>query len=250
MSEASIRAGFTNEALLSAWEDGAGQAPLDRALTMLRRVLPAGETHDLEAWPIGQRDGTLLDLHAATFGSRIAGTTACPSCDAELDLAFQADDVRSPRGAAGACFELSAGEPAYHLVFRLPASHDLRAAVLAEDAEDARRIVAERCILAAERGGEALPPSALPDEAIDRLEELMAFHDPQSAIDLNLTCPTCAHSWQLHFDIADFLWREVVAQARRLVSDVHTLALAYGWREEDILAMPDRRRELYLDLVL
>jgi hypothetical protein len=77
----------------------------------------------------------------------------------------------------------------------------------------------------------------------------MALHDPQSAIDLSLTCPACGHAWQATFDIADFLWREVTARARRLVSDVHTLALAYGWREDDILAMGDGRRRMYLDLV-
>ncbi|HEX2516118.1 MAG TPA: phage baseplate protein, partial [Chloroflexota bacterium] len=38
-------------------------------------------------------------------------------------------------------------------------------------------------------------------------------------------------------------------RARRLLREVHTLARAYGWREAEILALPGRRRQTYLDLV-
>jgi hypothetical protein len=35
---------------------------------------------------------------------------------------------------------------------------------------------------------------------------------------------------------------------RRLLREVHTLALAYGWREADILNMSARRRRFYLEM--
>jgi hypothetical protein len=51
------------------------------------------------------------------------------------------------------------------------------------------------------------------------------------------------------FDIAAYLWQEVDARARRALRDTHTLARAYGWREADILAMSDFRRQQYLEMV-
>ena len=76
-----------------------------------------------------------------------------------------------------------------------------------------------------------------------------AAGDPQADLEVNLTCPACGHRWAALVDVAAFLWTELKAQARRLLREVHTLALAYGWRESDILAMSSRRRQAYLDMV-
>jgi hypothetical protein len=65
---------------------------------------------------------------------------------------------------------------------------------------------------------------------------------------LELRCPTCDHAWRAHFDIVAFFWAELDAQAKRLLSEVHTLAWAYGWREPDILSMNARRRRFYLEM--
>jgi len=51
------------------------------------------------------------------------------------------------------------------------------------------------------------------------------------------------------FDILTYLWSEIEDWAQRLLLEVHTLALAYGWSERDILAMSPRRRRLYLEMV-
>ena len=37
--------------------------------------------------------------------------------------------------------------------------------------------------------------------------------------------------------------------AGRMLLDIHALARAYGWSESDILALPPRRRQAYLELV-
>ena len=46
-----------------------------------------------------------------------------------------------------------------------------------------------------------------------------------------------------------FLWAEIHAWAQQLLRDVHTLAIAYGWSETEVLALPAARRRAYLDLV-
>ena len=45
-----------------------------------------------------------------------------------------------------------------------------------------------------------------------------------------------------------FLWTEIEAWAWRMLSDVHTLARAYGWGERDILALSPTRRQFYLEM--
>ncbi len=61
--------------------------------------------------------------------------------------------------------------------------------------------------------------------------------------------PQCPHRWPVTLDIASFFWNEIAVQAKRLCHEVHVLARAYAWREADILAMSERRRQYYLNMV-
>ena len=76
----------------------------------------------------------------------------------------------------------------------------------------------------------------------------LAAGDPQAEVLLSLRCPACEHEWSTPFDILAYLWDEIDDWARRLLSEVHTLASAYGWSERDVLGMSARRRRLYLEM--
>ena len=249
MSRVSPEARLSNAAILAAWEAGQGGSPLDRANAVLWYAVPAAQ-QDPDTWTTGRRDAHLLDVYAATFGDQIAGLVACPECGEQLEIALGPDDIRSPYGTAEQEFALEDTDSGYHVVFRLPTGADLRAGAVYESDGAARRVLLERCIIRAEQAGTAVPAASLPEPLIVRIGEAMAEHDAQSDVRLDLTCPACTHSWQARFDIGDFVWREVVARVRRLIADIHTLALAYGWREADILALSDARRNLYLERLL
>src|SRR5436305_910057 len=60
--------------------------------------------------------------------------------------------------------------------------------------------------------------------------------------------PACAHGWESSFDVDRYLWEEVHAWAIRTLQDVHILASSYGWREAEILALSQVRRQFYLEL--
>ena len=77
----------------------------------------------------------------------------------------------------------------------------------------------------------------------------MAEADPLADIQLDLTCPSCERRWRAVFDIVSFLWTEIEVWAWRTLSDVHTLARAYGWSERDILTLSPTRRQFYLEMV-
>jgi hypothetical protein len=250
MSLAMPAARLSNTAILAAWEAGQAGSPLDRANAVLWYAVPEAQRPELDGWTTGRRDARLLDVYAATFGDQIAGLVACPECGEQLEIALAPDDIRSPYGTAEEEFELVDADSAYRVVFRLPAGADLRASAVYESEGIARRVLLERCIVTVEQAGVPIPVASLPEPLIVRVGTAMAAHDAQSDVRLDLVCPACAHGWQARFDIADFVWREVAARVRRLINDVHTLALAYGWREADILALPEARRNMYLERLL
>jgi hypothetical protein len=50
-------------------------------------------------------------------------------------------------------------------------------------------------------------------------------------------------------DPLSFLWHELEQWARQTLAAVHRLAGAYGWREQDILALSAKRRQIYLEMI-
>ena len=77
----------------------------------------------------------------------------------------------------------------------------------------------------------------------------MALADPLGEIMLHFDCPACGTSFEESLDLSTFLWAEIEARAQRLLLEVHTLAVAYGWSEAEILSLNAARREIYLEMV-
>jgi hypothetical protein len=77
----------------------------------------------------------------------------------------------------------------------------------------------------------------------------MAEHDPQAELELDLSCPSCGAAFSVDLDAGTFLLQELDARGAQLLEDVHALAMHYHWSEPEILALPPRRRERYLDLL-
>ncbi len=117
------------------------------------------------------------------------------------------------------------------------------------DAAARRRALLRRCLSSIVYHGAGQAPDSLSMEVEAAVVAQMAQANPQAEVNLSLSCPSCACQWQAVFDIASFFWTEIDAWARRLLRDVHRLAVAYGWRESDILAMSPLRRQLYLNML-
>lgn len=229
---------LTETELLRLWESAAGQKGAARALT-----LAAGASADapevlLDA-TIGERDAMLLSLHERCFGSVVPCELECPSCGERLETELTIDTLRvvttGPRvthvdidGAAATVRPLTSRD------------------VLAVDAFDpeARRMVLSSCIV-----DSGLRAADLAPRVIDAVEEALSELDPQADIEVALDCPSCDARWASPFDIASFLWLEFDAYVRRLLADVRSLALAYGWTESECLEVSPLRRRFYLEAV-
>ncbi len=241
---------LSEQDILSIWEYGLRQHPVERALTVLAVANPSLSRATLLASSVGQRDAALLTIREQVFGASFASYAECPQCRAALEFAFSANDIR-----AGAAPTMSDGQvltfehDGYTIQARLPGSADQLAIVACSDVASARALLLQRCIMSSAYQDAAIGVNELPENVIAALGETMVECDPQAEIRLKLVCPSCEHSWFAVFDILTFLWQEITTHARRSLRDVHILASAYGWSESEILALSGIRRRFYLEMV-
>jgi hypothetical protein len=231
--------------LLTAWEEGVSQHPLQRGLTLLALAWPQRSIDEWARVSMGERDRQLLQLRDELFGSKFEAIAACPKCGERLELSFTTQELLSQAGeTTREPLRLSSG--GYEVNYRVPTTADLLAVL--NDPGQARELLLDRCI-EAHSEGVAVAASALPDEVVKLLGQKMADADPQAEVQIVLDCPACSHHWPTVFDILSYLWGEIENWSLRLLHDVHSLARAYGWSERDILSMSATRRRLYLEMV-
>jgi hypothetical protein len=202
---------------------------------------------DEELWglSIGQRDLRLFELRRRLFGPELGLVARCPSCHDALESTVGVDELCGggtiPRAAAG-----TLTVDGQRLTFRVPTCLDVARAALAPSP---RETLLDACVTRVEGPtGSDVPVSALTDQARQALAHHLAELDPHADIEIDMSCPGCAHGWAESFDIASYLFREVQAWAHRALHDVHALARAYGWSEAETLRLSPLRRRIYLEL--
>jgi len=129
---------LSDQEVLRVWESGLDEHPIDRALTVLAAVLPDAGRSELAAMSVGRRDGHLMAVREANFGSRVSGVAECPQCGELLQWDLDLGDVRSARNdhEEGTNRVVIEG---HELLYRLPDSTDLAAVALGGDVATARR---------------------------------------------------------------------------------------------------------------
>src|ERR1041384_1503137 len=231
--------------LLAAWERGLGETRWRRALPLLA-ASSSDSTEGVAVLSVGERDRRLLQLREWVFGSELGSVANCESCGERLEWTV---DTASLLAAPASLTEGAFTSDDYEIAFRLPNTLDLEVVGQTTDADVARAALLARCVTSASRGVVPVGPDELPETVTDALAEKMAEIDPQADVQMDLTCPACEHRWQALFDIESFFWTELQSWAQRILSEVHLLACAYGWREKDILELSAFRRQFYLSLV-
>ena len=238
--------------LLNAWEHGLNQPILQRALILVTAASPELDSNAVAKLSIGARDARLLQLREWLFGTQICSTAQCPLCGSQVEWEEKTTQLRLQAICdAESADEFSLDSDCYRLRFRLPASLDI-ARAMAEANKDARvgaTALVKRCVVSAVRDGKACDVATLPEHVLEALSGQIGKLDPQADIITALTCPDCAHQWEVQFDIASFLWTEINSWAERTLRTVHRLASAYGWTLKEILNLSPIRRQLFLGMI-
>lgn len=222
--------------LLAVWERVRDETRARRGALLLELLGAEGAA----VWPIGRRDAALLALREEHFGRKLECLTSCPECDEAIELEFETRDIRAAAANDAAVMIPWDGR---ELRARLPNSEDLEAIATLEEPVESRRQLLARCLNGSADG------VAITDDLLALAGQRMSEADPQAEVELALRCPHCTRAWTAPFDIAEFLWTEWSAHAERLLAEVHDLARAYGWREDDILSLSPARRAAYLKMI-
>ncbi len=232
--------------MVQIWEWGEQKHPVDRALGLLTLALPELPAAEVAALSVGQRNTRLLILHEQTLGTLLNGYAECTACGEKLEFSVAVSALLLPEPEQ---FEFDLTLQGFDLRCRLPTSQDLAALVGYSDVEAARDLLLQRSIVQAQRNGEAIAVSDLPEALIPDLASAISARDPQAEMRFALECPACGQEWSALFDIVTFFWTEMGDRVRHLLYDVHRLAQAYGWCETDILNISATRRQMYLEWV-
>jgi predicted RNA-binding Zn-ribbon protein involved in translation (DUF1610 family) len=227
--------------ILDVWEAGRQQHELDRALTLLAAALPGRSREELADLTLGERDARLLQLRTLVLGSTATGFAECPQCGERVEFPIDTAALAQPKELATAPHQIEVDGT--RVRFRLPTSRDLAEVLAAPDASHGLRRLIERCVI------ENSSTDELPNETVEALSRAMLEADPQAEIIVAFSCPGCGRRWETLFDIAHFFWKEITAQARRLLREIDALARVYGWSEREILGLSARRRQSYLEVI-
>lgn len=262
--------------LLAVWEEAETLPLTHKALALLQAAFPAMSREQWAGVALGRRDWYLLYLRQQLFGEQLDAVASCPACAEKLETGFTLGQICPPGwelarvpahwqahapGAAGdelrirpvVCLPVPDGGHTLHA--SLPCSAD----VLAGNHLSASGLL-QRCVQMVPNDGSAATLHAvatfepalaqvLDDALLQTLAQKMQELDPLAEIRIDLQCPSCRHEWTLDFDIVQWLWSEIGDWAARMLQQVHTLAQAYGWSEDSILAMSAKRRRRYLDML-
>lgn len=233
-----------NEEFLELWENGRRLHPLDRALLTIQASFPEAAEERLADWPLGRRNQALAQVRTLYFGRQLQGWTICEQCGEKLEFELDCGNLLERAQNEGVQTIQLKG-----CTFRLPTSCDLaRIADVREDEAAVRRLLEECRVQDAEMSSDSLS-DAWSQAEIEELGKEMSLADPLAEIALSLECPVCNGVCEEALDLPAFLWGEVEARARRILQEVHMLALNYGWHEAEILALSDARRAMYLQMV-
>jgi len=220
--------------LLDLWERVGDLSPQRRALAVAEAM--AGEP--LGARPVGVRDAWLLGLCEELAGPALEAVASCPGCAEETEFALDTPVLRKSAEQVVARGAVRLGDR--RVAWRAPTGDDLVALEVLEDPGAAAAELLARCV----EGG------AVPTEGERAaVAAAIAEADPLAEILVELTCPGCDRAFSADVDVAEFAWWALRDVGRRLLAEVDALARAYGWTEPEVLALPDRRRATYLQLL-
>lgn len=235
----------TPAALLTAWEAGAVEAPVDRAPSLLRSLGRLATGASVARMTVGQCDLSLFGLRRELFGDRFEAVATCPRCSTEVELELSIAALEQGLRAASPR-PTTFDRDGLRVDYRLPLNEDL-SSLAGLDEADAIAELLWRCVLdASDSDGDPLEPAQLPAAIGDAVLEAMADSDPGASVELAVTCP-CGHGWSDELDIRTIVWSDLTDWLGRTLAEVHHLAHEYGWSEAEILAIPPWRRRWYLE---
>jgi hypothetical protein len=168
-------------------------------------------------------------------------TANCQACRQHFD--FELDIPALPVNEGGdeyplVTVSLADGE----MQFRFPNGDD-QCAMCDVDENEARLLILNNCLITPVDSVDLL--AQLSQEQIDSIEQAMDESSPAIVSQIEVKCANCEGINSIYLDSYQVLNRGY----GDLLGDIHRIASAYHWSEQDILVLPNQRRQNYLRLI-
>lgn len=221
-------------ATLDLWECLADTTPPARAAAVLVTRGLAPDVASACELPLAVAARESLAELRDRVGPRLDTVLTCPVCETLLDVPLPLDTLLAADDNDAAAVEVGG------VMLRGPTTTDVLAVL---DCPDAAAALRARCVTWPDGVDPARDPAlaALVADAADRLAGV-------AGASVRVQCPQCSADVTADVDVVRLLIECVTEQAHSLLSDVATLAAAFGWTEPEVLALPSARFQAYLDL--
>lgn len=228
-----------DQALLQAVQQQVSTGIFGKVFAFAQAMDPISNVEDWYDMPLGIRDKRLLSIRAAAFGPDFTGTVACERCGERIEFNVNIRDFFSLPGT-DTVFHVFYGDMRYS--FRPLSTRNLMVfSVSGPDADLADLIE----IL-------SLDDDAVKEQVrhhpgiIQRVNTALEKHQGISDIVLTSVCPECQGPVDAIFDIVHVLDADITDAAGLFLEEIHQLANAYGWTEDEISSVPQTRRNWYV----
>ena len=217
-----------------ALADGAlGLAGAAQYIESAVQLEPEIDPHDL---PVGDVDLLVVWDRRERRGDAMIAEGRCGRCLEPVDVRFslaayaahhRPRPTRRAEPVGDGWFALRSGAA----VFRLPTVRDV---LSASASDDPRGALLARCLRE--------PISGAVARAV---EAAMARLAPTLRAAVSGTCPECGAAFELDVHARELCMTELHRDAIAVYDDVNLIASAYGWSQDEILALPSERRRRY-----
>ena len=130
---------------------------------------------------------------------------------------------------------------------RRPTAHDQMRWLSQSDESQSKAML--RSILVSPSLEELLGKGHTLDSIAVALEGAMDSFDPLPCFQLSVGCPQCGITQEVSPDLTGAALDRLQRAQRAALEDVHRLASRYHWTEDQILGLPQWRRQSYLELI-
>jgi len=198
----------------------------------------------VESLCVADRQFLMLRLGEMLNGDDVWLRASCSSCDKFFDLHIQRSALPIKEAAAG--FPLCAIDTRHgRMELRVPTGRDQNAVIRLSD--DQAMISLLKCCVVSIDGQpvEAAMLAKFNTADIREIEQALDDISPSVCDALQTDCPECSKQQTVrisHYDVR-------VGHQQGFYQEVHQIASYYHWGEEEILAIPRVRRQMYLELI-
>ena len=207
-----------------------------------QRLLPSDIFNELS---IGKRIVCLLVLAAGGQDKVLSLVLTCQDCSQELELELMLSEVLELQGEADRIETVSVDLGGKQVEFRKPKGRD-------QEIWGGVQFRDERDVVVGMIGTLAMTPDFTPfiDQAsVNAVEEAFDEADPLVDFRCRVSCGECGRLTEYTVDLMETALGMLNQTQNQLIYTIHRLASHYHWSERDIFAVPEWRRQKYVQLV-